>query len=202
VMRHHRLVRSFEPGVLNGDAVRIEAWSGREFARRVDEAMAIYVRAMEYPHYTGKQRAVTARRHAANDGFACRAAIIGDDVLVGFAYGYTTAKGQWWHDLVRRAVRPEVAADWLTNAFELSELHVLPHYQGRQIGRRVLCELAAALPHSSMLLSTPDQDTRAFRLYRSLGFVDLARHYLFPGDARPFAVLGGRLPLTAPANGG
>ena len=46
-----------------------------------------------------------------------------------------------------------------------------------------------------MLLSTPDSDTRAFRLYRDTGFVDLARNYLFPGDARPFAVLGARLPL-------
>jgi ribosomal protein S18 acetylase RimI-like enzyme len=187
---------------MSGDAVRVEPWSGREFAERVDEAMAIYVRAMEYPSYTGKQRAVTARRHTANEGFACWAAIVGDDVLVGFAYGYTTARGQWWHDLVRKAVRPEIAQDWLVDAFELSELHVLPGYQGQHIGRQVLCTLADDLPHRSMLLSTPDQDTRAFRLYRSLGFVDLARHYLFPGDARPFAVLGGRLPLAAPTNGG
>jgi hypothetical protein len=47
-----------------------------------------------------------------------------------------------------------------------------------------------------MLLSTPDIDTRAFRLYRHVGFVDLRRHYLFPGDVRPFAVLGARLPLA------
>jgi ribosomal protein S18 acetylase RimI-like enzyme len=47
-----------------------------------------------------------------------------------------------------------------------------------------------------MLLSTPDSDTRAFRLYRDLGFVDLRRDYLFPGDSRPFAVLGATLPLT------
>jgi ribosomal protein S18 acetylase RimI-like enzyme len=57
-----------------------------------------------------------------------------------------------------------------------------------------------------MLLSTPDADTRAFRLYRRFGFTDLARNYLFPGDARPFAVLGARLPLRdmrgAPADGG
>ena len=46
-----------------------------------------------------------------------------------------------------------------------------------------------------MLLSTPDADTRAFRLYHQLGFEDLRRRYLFPGDARPFAVLGARLPL-------
>ena len=48
-----------------------------------------------------------------------------------------------------------------------------------------------------MLLSTPDADTRAFALYRRFGFVDLARHYLFPGDSRPFAVLGAHLPLPA-----
>ena len=27
------------------------------------------------------------------------------------------------------------------------------------------------------------------------GFVDLARGYHFPGDSRPFAILGARLPL-------
>jgi len=48
-----------------------------------------------------------------------------------------------------------------------------------------------------MLLSTPDADTRAFRLYRSMGFRDLARNYLFPGDSRPFAVLGAWLPLAS-----
>ncbi len=89
------------------------------------------------------------------------------------------------------------AAEWLSDAFELSELHVLPDHQGRGIGRRAAaCSLAEGLPHRAMLLSTPDADTRAFRLYRDLGFVDLARHYLFPGDSRPFAVLGVRLPLA------
>jgi ribosomal protein S18 acetylase RimI-like enzyme len=63
------------------------------------------------------------------------------------------------------------------------------------VGRQVLTGLAGALPHAAMLLSTPDSDTRAFRLYRDTGFVDLARNYLFPGDGRPFAVLGARLPL-------
>jgi ribosomal protein S18 acetylase RimI-like enzyme len=59
----------------------------------------------------------------------------------------------------------------------------------------VLLDLAAGIPHGAMLLSTPDSDTRAFRMYRRLGFGDLRRRYLFPGDARPFAVLGARLPL-------
>lgn len=157
--------------------------------------MSIYATAMGYPASAGPQRAVTARRHTSNHGFASRAALLPDGRLVGFGYGYTTASGQWWHDLVKRALGRELAADWLTDAFELSELHVLPEYQGLGVGREVLTALASGIAHSAMLLSTPDSDTRAFRLYRALGFVDLRRHYLFPGDSRPFAVLGARLPL-------
>lgn len=180
---------------------RIEAWTAAQFAERIDEAMRIYAKAMQYPSHAAGQRASTARRHVENEGFACRAAVLEDGTLVGFGYGYTTRQGQWWHDLVHRALAPELAADWLGNAFELSELHVLPTHQGDGVGRRLLLELAASLPHAAMLLSTPDADTRAFRLYRDLGFVDLRRGYLFPGDARPFAVLGGRLPLPAPTPG-
>jgi ribosomal protein S18 acetylase RimI-like enzyme len=179
-----------------GDA-RIEAWTPRAFGARLDEAMQIYSRAMQYPDYTGAQRGVSARKHLTHAGFGCRAAVV-DGALVGFGYGYTTKPGQWWHDLVRRALTRDLAAEWLANAFELSELHVLPEYQGVGIGRQLLTSLAAGIPHSAMLLSTPDSDTRAFRLYHDTGFVDLARDYLFPGDARPFAVLGARLPLRAP----
>jgi ribosomal protein S18 acetylase RimI-like enzyme len=176
---------------------RIVAWAPKQFALRVDEAMDIYVRAMNYPPHAGSQRAVTARRHATHDGFACQAAVLDDGALVGFGYGYTTTPGQWWHDLVRKALTREQAAQWLDNAFELSELHVLPEYQGAGTGRLLLTELAGAVGHDAILLSTPDIDTRAFRLYRHLGFVDLRRHYLFPGDVRPFAVLGARLPLRS-----
>ena len=187
-------MRSAERPQLTGAS--IESWSGRQFAARVDEAMQIYVQAMRYPDHTGAQRAVSARKHVTHDGFACRAALLDDGTLVGFGYGYTTKPGQWWHDLVRHALLPDAAHEWLEDAFELSELHVLPEYHGIGIGRRLLTSLADGIPHSVMLLSTPDQDTRAFRLYRDTGFIDLARNYLFPGDARPFAVLGARLPLS------
>ncbi|MEP6598865.1 MAG: GNAT family N-acetyltransferase [Actinomycetota bacterium] len=180
--------------------VRLEAWTGSQLVARIDEAMRIYVLAMDYPAYAGTQRSVTARRHTGNPGFACRAALADDGTLLGFGYGYTTAPGQWWHDLVRRALPPALAFQWLTDAFELSELHVLPGQQGAGIGRSLLVSLAGDIsPHRAILLSTPDADSRAFRLYRSLGFADLARNYLFPGDTRPFAVMGASLPLTIPS---
>jgi ribosomal protein S18 acetylase RimI-like enzyme len=180
---------------VNGVEVRIESWRGSEFSARVNEAMAIYALAMSYSTYAGVQRGITARRHADHRGFACRAAVRADGALVGFGYGYTTLPGQWWHDLVRKAIGPAAADEWLADAFELSELHVLPHYQGHRLGHQLLTELAGDIPHHAMLLSTPDSETRAFRLYRSTGFLDLARNYLFPGDPRPFAVLGATLPL-------
>jgi ribosomal protein S18 acetylase RimI-like enzyme len=193
VVGDDRKMRSAERPPVTG--VRVDSWSPPQFAARVEDAMGIYVRAMRYPERTGMQRAVSARKHTAIDGFACRAALDEYDNLLGFGYGYTTMPGQWWHDLVRRALSREAATDWLNNAFELSELHVLPEYQGFGIGRRLLLSLAGGIPHAAMLLSTPDTDTRAFRLYRDTGFIDLARNYLFPGDSRPFAVLGARLPL-------
>jgi len=194
-MGHDRRVRAAEQSTASATP-RVVAWSGEQFAARVDEAMEIYVQAMGYPAHAGAQRAVTARRHVNHHGFACRAALLPDGRLIGFGYGYTTTPGQWWHDLVRKALTREQSETWLGDAFELSELHVLPQFQGSRIGRALLLDLAGGLPHSAMLLSTPDADTRAFRLYRKLGFLDLRRHYLFPGDARPFAVLGARLPLT------
>jgi ribosomal protein S18 acetylase RimI-like enzyme len=195
-MRHDRRMHATERGGRHrSDDVRIVALSPGEFTVHSDEAMRIYAKAMGYSAQTGVQRAISARRHTSNAGFACRVAEDGDGKLVGFGYGYTTVPGQWWHDLVRRAMSSDDQG-WLSNAFELSEMHVLPASQGAGIGRRILEALNSDIPHDAMVLSTPDNDTRAFRLYRRMGFVDLARNYLFPGDSRPFAVLGARLPFS------
>jgi ribosomal protein S18 acetylase RimI-like enzyme len=160
----------------------------------ISEAMAIYVAAMGYHPGTGKQRAVHTLRHAEYQAFRFRAAINNHGRLIGFGYGYTSVPGQWWHDLVRKAVG-KPSEYWLGDAFELSELHVSPASQGMGAGERILRSLADDLPHRSMVLSTPEGDNRAWRLYRRLGFVDLARNHLFPGDHRPFGVLGAQLPF-------
>ncbi|SOD74350.1 acetyltransferase (GNAT) family protein [Jatrophihabitans sp. GAS493] len=177
-------------------AARVVTWTPEQFAGNVYELMVIYARAMGYPPSAAGYRADTARRHIANAGFDVRVAVDPNGRPLGFGYGYTTQPGQWWHDLVHRAVRADLRAEWMVDAFELSEMHVVPEAQGHGIGRELLLDLCRTLPQRSILLSTPDANTRAFRLYRSVGFVDLARSYLFPGDSRPFAVLGARLPLV------
>jgi ribosomal protein S18 acetylase RimI-like enzyme len=167
--------------------VTIVRWTPQDLLNNLDEAMAIYAKAMGYPAETGRAHAGFTATHTARRGFRATAALAGDQVA-GFGYGYTTEPGQWWHDQVLRS--DERAAGWLTNCFELCELHVLPKFQGRGIGRELLTLLLDGLPENRVLLSTPEGDTRAWRLYRSIGFVDVARHHLFPGDSRPFAILG------------
>lgn len=181
--------------------MRIVEWAPAEMRARLGEAMALYAEAMGYPPEAGQHRAGFAVAHTRRPGFRSTAAVSGPDPgeLAGFGYGYATATGQWWHDQVRAALTPRLAEEWLAGCFELSELHVRPRYQGHGLGRALLTRLVAGLPQETVLLSTPEGDTRAWRLYRSLGFVDLVRHHLFPGDSRPFAVLGVRLPLPAAA---
>ena len=167
------------------------------------EALAIYGLAMGYDSSVVAGRYGYAMQHTERPGFravgAFAATGVGGDAtaeeLVGFGYGYLVAPGQWWHDQVRAALDRRTAKRWLPGAFEVCELHVHPEHQSRGLGRQLLHALVAGLPHPAALLSTPDADTKAFRLYHADGFVDLARGYHFPGDARPFAILGARLPL-------
>jgi ribosomal protein S18 acetylase RimI-like enzyme len=167
------------------------------------EALAIYGLAMGYDSSVVAGRYGYAMQHTERTGFravgAFAATGMGEDraaeELVGFGYGYVVAPGQWWHDQVRAALDRRTAKRWLPGAFEVCELHVHPDHQSRGLGRQLLHALVADLPHPAALLSTPDSDTKAFRLYHADGFVDLARGYHFPGDSRPFAILGARLPL-------
>ena len=189
-------------------SISVVRWTPADARARVVEAMSIYAEAMGYPPEAGLQRSGFAMAHTRRAGFRAVAALDGSrggrfslterghPALVGFGYGYATAAGQWWHDQVRVAMSARLAAEWLDGCFELSELHVRPAWQGQGLGRALLLELVDQLPQSTVLLSTPEGDSRAWRLYRSLGFVDLVRDYLFPGDSRPFAVLGVRLPLA------
>jgi ribosomal protein S18 acetylase RimI-like enzyme len=178
--------------------VTVERWGATELLNHLDEAMAVYANAMGYPPETGRAHAGFTATHTSRPGFRATAAMAGSE-LAGFGYGYTTEPGQWWHDQVLRATTSTDSTYWLTDCFELCELHVLPRWQGRGLGRELLTLLLRELPERRVLLSTPEGETRAWRLYRSMGFVDVARHYFFPGDARAFGILGLTLPLAADA---
>ncbi|WP_369254289.1 GNAT family N-acetyltransferase [Geodermatophilus amargosae] len=184
-------------------ATRVTELPAGWLREHMHEALTIYGEAMGYDASVVAGRYGYAVQHTerpgfrAVGGFEAVATADGPDGerLVGFAYGYLVAPGQWWHDQVRAALDRRTAKRWLPGAFEVCELHVHPDAQSRGLGRQLLHALVEGVQAPVALLSTPDADTKAFRLYHADGFVDLARGHHFPGDARPFAILGARLPL-------
>jgi ribosomal protein S18 acetylase RimI-like enzyme len=90
-------------------------------------------------------------------------------LLVGFAWGYTGERGEYWPDLVAEAL-PDLDG-WVGGHFELVELAVLEECRGRGAGRRLHDVVLAGLPHERALLSTvADEHDPAVRLYRSQGW--------------------------------
>jgi ribosomal protein S18 acetylase RimI-like enzyme len=181
-----------------------------EFRDSAGRLVAVYAAAMKPQQRMLAGRESIMERHAANPGFRALAAFTrgrpGDpaiprgQVLAGFIYGFHGRPGQWWHDTVASALAtmyPPAATTWLADSLEVAELHVLPAYQGLGIGRRLLLELTSGRPERTVVLSTQDTESRARRLYRSVGFTDLLTGFHFSGGDSPYAVMGATLPLRA-----
>jgi ribosomal protein S18 acetylase RimI-like enzyme len=150
---------------------------------------AIMAGHMRYPGF----RALAASVRAGTDAWQ----------LAGFCYGFHGMPGQWWHDRVAGGIvaahgQPAVQA-WAGDCLEVAELHVLPVYQGRGIGSALLGALATGRTERTALLSTPDNESPARRLYRTAGFTDLLTGFRFDGAEPPYAVMGADLPLLLPS---
>ena len=181
--------------------MRIVAWTPDDLARRLDDVVSVYGAAMGYPRELLITRRGYIGSHVRRTGFRAVASLDDQGILLGFGYGYKSEQGQWWHDQVRGAIAREQRAAWLADCFEVVELHVRPDAQGHGLGAAQLRALLGMAVATTTLLSTPEADektSRAWRLYRRFGFVDVVRHFSFPGDLRPFAVLGRSLPLEPP----
>lgn len=135
--------------------------------------------------------AASLMRQVTRDGFRALAAREQDTgALVGFAYGYATGPGQWWHEQVARAMPPEQIERWLLGAFELVEFAVAPRAQGQGLGSRLHDTLLQGLPYRTAVLSTMQSETVALHLYRRRGWVNLLEHFIFPGGARTYLIMG------------
>jgi ribosomal protein S18 acetylase RimI-like enzyme len=192
-----------------------------EMERRLSDALGVYVDAMRYPRGTENQRATMWLEHTRRRGWQAVAAVevpeaaapveiaegptgeLSNAPLLGVAYGYPGAPGQWWQQQVvlglqRGGLPSQEIARLINSYFELTELHIHPRAQGRGLGEALVRRLLACRSEQNVLLSTPETNgeaNRAWRLYRRLGFIDIIRRYHFAGDPRAFAILGRALPL-------
>ncbi len=198
--------------------------SAEQFTAELDALTEIYALAMGAPAAELPGRMSILTRHARYPAFDAVVAVLpagpagpagpreqghglgrdedaagGRPELIGFAYGFHGLAGQWWHDVVTENLTArqgsEAAGRWLGDSFEIAEVHVRPDHQGRGTGRAMMHALAARRPERTAVLSTPDGQTRARRLYRSLGFADLLPSFSFPGGGPRYTIMGAVLPL-------
>jgi ribosomal protein S18 acetylase RimI-like enzyme len=177
------------------------------FVAELDVLTGVYLAAMRPDPGQLRSRRSVMEQHTRNSGF--RALAVRADTgrpgrrapgtIIGFSYGFTGADGQWWHDVVFSALTAKageaLAADWLDDSLEVAEVHVHPDFQHRGIGKSLVLGLAEGRRERTAVLSTPDRDSTARRLYRGLSFADLLTDYTFPGADVPYAVMGAVLPL-------
>lgn len=113
--------------------------------------------------------------------------------VVGFGYGYTGEKGQWWNDAVARSLSLAQREQWLDPPhFEVVELHVRPSRQRQGIGSALLAQLLSRQPHERALLSTQTASAKARRFYAKNGWTELA-DVDFGAGYPSYLVLGKRL---------
>jgi len=181
------------------------------FRKRLTTFLDVYAAAMDPPADQLPGRHSIMYRHSTYPGFRAFVAeqprrLPGrSPEIAGFIYGFRGATGQWWHDVVYEALTelggPEHAEHWLADTFEVAELHVHPRHQSRGLGRALLTQICADRPERTVVLSTLDRaETKARRLYRSVGMTDLLSTFEFPGGGPPYAVMGASLPLAAYAS--
>jgi ribosomal protein S18 acetylase RimI-like enzyme len=165
----------------------VEAVDTDTFAAAITVTSQIYGEAMQRPPELVVQRREIMAAHVHRTGFVGVLARDDDDTVVGFGYGYHGRPGDWWHDVVTRAL------DWLHDSFELAELHVHPSRHGEGIGRRILDTVLSRAEGTTVVLSTHDRESPARHLYRSVGFADLLTSFVFPGSTEVYVVMGKRL---------
>lgn len=129
--------------------------------------------------------------HQNRQGFKFIAAIHQElDTIIGIAYGYTCMPDQWWYDKVSESAGKQFTRTWLVDSFQVSEVAVIPNWQGQGVGGNVFDTLMKGLPHPRAVLSTIDLETPALKLYLSRGWHTLFPNFNFPNVKRPYQIMG------------
>jgi ribosomal protein S18 acetylase RimI-like enzyme len=183
-------------------AIDLALLTGPQVQARMEQIVSVYresFRALPY----GKQEtevldfAASLPEHLCREGFRFVAATGGaPESIVGFAYGYQSLPGQFWHENAVKAMGDQLAHEWLTQSFQLVEIAVAPKFQGQGIGGRLHDHLLVDLPYRKAVLSTMRAQTVAHWLYRRRGWQVLVEDMRFPKVDRPYRLMGLDLALS------
>jgi ribosomal protein S18 acetylase RimI-like enzyme len=139
------------------------------------ELAAVYLSAYGAPGYdedAARAKEVGYKQvplHSQRDGFKMVVART-DERMVGFVYGFTGRRGQWWSDRIAEAAPAEIVDEWVGGHFEIVNLAVRVEAQRQGLGAGLLDVLIDDLPNEKALLTTYVDDRPAPRLYRRKGW--------------------------------
>ena len=160
------------------------------------EIVKVYAAALGEDPVAARERMETnvLPRHRGREGFQFFVGREGDEI-VGIAYGYVGARGQWWTERVALSMTKAQQAEWLDRRhFEVVELHVRPDHQRRGIGRNLLNALLQGVGLPFALLSTDEANVRARTFYRQLGWEEIVHGVDLSSPRGPYVILARLLP--------
>jgi ribosomal protein S18 acetylase RimI-like enzyme len=129
------------------------------------------------------------RKHAKYPGHEGHLAVE-QGTVIGYIYGYTSLKGQYYHDLLARHLLPETV--WIRDAMELVELGVAPEHRGKGIAGRLMDALLEGRREEKALLTVWKENTGAIRFYERKGWV-VVKEGFYPHVPEEYFIMGKKL---------
>ncbi len=177
-------------------AVIVRSLANHQVGAIQDQLVAIYRAAFKAPPYCKGQDEVlefarSLPQNLKRDDFRLVVAAENEtDTLLGFCFGYKITPDLMWPKVVAKAVRPQIAAEWLVNSYQLVEMAVRPNFQGQGIGGLLHDRLLEGLSYRRAVLLTMAAESNATWMYHKRGWRVLLEAILFPGLARPYQLMG------------
>lgn len=132
-------------------------------------------------------------KHRSYNGYRGLVMYSDKDEVVGFAYGYTSLPGQYYHELLSKEFDSKEYQKWLNNCFEFVELAVHPRFRKMGLGKELVTQLLEGAPNKTAILTTQSDNEPARALYGSLNWTLLKKTF-YPHDLNhPYVIMGKEL---------
>ncbi|WP_113928100.1 GNAT family N-acetyltransferase [Bacillus sp. P14.5] len=126
------------------------------------------------------------QRHFQYPNFEGYFAVI-DKRLAGFIYGYSSCKGQYYHELLSKHLNGD--RNWTENCMELAELGVHPQYRRRGIAKELVEALLKNRTESKALLTTRKDNSAGVHFYRKMRWTEVSDGF-FPNVPYEYIIFG------------
>jgi ribosomal protein S18 acetylase RimI-like enzyme len=132
-------------------------------------------------------------KHAGYDGYRGFVAISEQGEVAGYAYGYFSQPGQYYHGLLSKAFSAEEYQNWLGDCFEFVELGVHPAFRNQGLAKQLVNELLDGAEHQTAVLTTQRNNAPARSLYENLGWIVLNDAFYPNGNEDSYVIMGKKL---------